>query len=111
MAADLDTAQLSPAVVLSDLHSCIDRLQALDPAAWSAEELVEALRETERAARRLPVVRGGLVAEVQARGLPAARVPVDGGVPAGAAALFGGGGGVVAGAGRRPGPWSILVDR
>ena len=73
MAADLDvdTGELSPAALLRIMHSCIDRLQALDPTVLGEPELLESLRETERAARRLPAVRNTQVAEIQSRGIPA----------------------------------------
>jgi Domain of unknown function (DUF222) len=68
MAADVEVGA-SVFDVLEVLHSCIDRLQDLDPTVLSSAEAVEALRETDRAARRLPSVRSALVPDIDSRGL------------------------------------------
>jgi hypothetical protein len=68
MAADLD-ASASMLDVLRDLHHDIDRLHELDLTALADAELVESLRETERAIRRLPAARNAAAAEVKSRGL------------------------------------------
>jgi Domain of unknown function (DUF222) len=71
MVADLDVPQLSPAALLSGLHAHIDALLALDLPALSVPELLDTLRETERAIRRLPAARHAAVAQVRERGVAA----------------------------------------
>jgi hypothetical protein len=68
MSAVLERAD--PAVALRALHEAIDALQAVDWTGPANGELVETLRELERARRRLPSVEHQLILEAQARDLP-----------------------------------------
>ena len=59
--------------LLESLHATVDELLAVDVVALADAAVVESLLELERAARRLPAVRHGLVYEVDSRGIPADR--------------------------------------
>ncbi len=72
MAADLDVGT-SVLDRLRSLHRDIDFVLAADVSAGSSTELIEELRELERAARRLPAARSARVAELASRGVAAER--------------------------------------
>ncbi|HVU93444.1 MAG TPA: DUF222 domain-containing protein [Jatrophihabitans sp.] len=62
--------RVEPCVALRALHAAIDALQAVDWTGPSDGELVETLRELERARRRLPSVEHQVTLEATGRGLP-----------------------------------------
>jgi hypothetical protein len=79
---DQHTGQVNPDANICDqvdplgaglrlLHAAIDALQDLDVTRLSDTQLVDGLREYERAARRQPTVRHGLLGEITTRGIPA----------------------------------------